>query len=140
VVQTEIGRKQIPLSTKEANLAKYCLAKEERFFRLREVRRMADQIPIRNGMANPFSKDSEEAGRRWTKELPKGKVSVPETVCSREQSFIPETISRFLHPSEPAVHKPIILHADSTTVMKPTTQFYRVSTQNSWVREQSYKL
>nr|CAD7570550.1 unnamed protein product [Timema californicum] len=66
VVQTKIVK--IPFEL-EKDLADYCLIMENQLFSLsqRNVRRMAYQIAVKNGIVNPFSKKNKQAGKKWMK-------------------------------------------------------------------------
>jgi hypothetical protein len=75
---------------------------EERCFRLMEkdVSCMAYQLATRNGTANPFSKDSEQAGKKWMRNFLKRNsqlaVRTPQGLSfARAKSFTPEAVSRF---------------------------------------------
>ncbi|KAJ4430465.1 hypothetical protein ANN_22681 [Periplaneta americana] len=67
VVKTKLGRKQYLPSDLEKDLAEHCILLEERYFGLsqKDLRRSAFQLAEKNGIAHPFSKESESAGRKW---------------------------------------------------------------------------
>ena len=62
VIKTKSGRKPALSPHIEDDLARYCVIMEANYFGLSksDVRRMAYQLAIRNGLRNPFSKNSEK--------------------------------------------------------------------------------
>jgi hypothetical protein len=69
IVKSKIRRKLVLPPAKEIDLADYCLLMEERLFYLaqKEFRHIGYQLAVKKGIANPFPKDSEQAGKKWTR-------------------------------------------------------------------------
>ena len=67
VCSSKIGRKSALPKEIEDELAEYSIIMEERYYGLtrRDVRRMAYQLAVRNGISHPFSEKDEEAGKKW---------------------------------------------------------------------------
>jgi hypothetical protein len=102
VVRTKIGRKPVLPPATETDLAEYCLIMEQRFFGpiQKDVRRMANQLAVGNEMANPFSKDSEQAGKTRVKNFLKTNSQLAVRTLQgpsfeRAKIFTPEAVSRF---------------------------------------------
>jgi hypothetical protein len=66
LVQVNLGRRPILPNHTESELAKYCIEIFARFYGLRrnDVKRMASQLAIRNGIQHPFSLQRKSAGRK----------------------------------------------------------------------------
>ncbi|CAH1997168.1 unnamed protein product [Acanthoscelides obtectus] len=65
----KLGRKPTLTNELEEALVEYALEMERRYFGLRasDVRRLAFQLAIRNGLKHPFSCRSAAAGKKWLK-------------------------------------------------------------------------
>jgi hypothetical protein len=112
VVQIKIGRKPVLPPAMETDLAEYCPIMEQRIFCLMQkvVCRMAHQPAVSNGIANPFSKDIEQAGNKWMRNFLKRNsqpaVRTPQGLSfARANGFTPEAISRFFDISESSMEK-----------------------------------
>lgn len=116
LITTKLGRKSTMAVDIEMDLADYCLQMEQRFFGLsqKDVRRLAFQLALKNGIKTPFSKEKESAGRKWLKNFlrrnPQLSIRTPQGLSlSRAKSFTPEAVARFFDLFEPAME--IIKHS-----------------------------
>lgn len=112
VVNTKLGRKQYLPSDLEKDLAEHCILLEERYFGLsqKDLRRLAFQLAEKNGIAHPFSKKSESAGRKWVKNFlrrnPQLAVRSPQGLSfARAKHFTLEAVAKFFDIYEPAMEK-----------------------------------
>jgi hypothetical protein len=65
LVEVHLGRKPHLPAHLEEELVEYCIAMQERFSGLRssDIRRLCYQWTVRNGLAHPFSRTKESAGK-----------------------------------------------------------------------------
>jgi hypothetical protein len=65
LVQVNLGRRPILTDRMESDVVKYCIQMDTRYYGLRrnDVKRMAFQLAIRNGIQHPFSLQRKSAGK-----------------------------------------------------------------------------
>ncbi|KAJ8968235.1 hypothetical protein NQ317_011351 [Molorchus minor] len=118
IVRTKMGRSPILPEDLEQELVRYCLQMEQKFFGLsrKDVRCMAYQLAIRNNLKNPFSKEKEQAGKKWLKNFMKRhrelSVRTPQGISYvRAKGFTQEAVTKFFGIYEPILEK--IKHSPS---------------------------
>jgi hypothetical protein len=55
----------------ENKLVEYCITMDQRYYGLRcqDIKRMAFQLAIRNGVQHPFNQEKSAAGKKWLRSL-----------------------------------------------------------------------
>lgn len=106
------GRKPVLSTDLENLLVKYCLQMDERFFGLRvsDVKRMAFELAIRNGLRHPFNAISGSAGKKWFRLFLKRhqnlSLRTPQGVsAARVKSFTRENVCKFFDIFENELEK-----------------------------------
>jgi hypothetical protein len=68
-IKTKLGTKHVLPREAENDLAEYCLMMKRKFFGLTvaDVKCLAYQLAVRNGITNQFCKRNEKTGRNWLK-------------------------------------------------------------------------
>jgi hypothetical protein len=71
LVQVHLGRRPILPDHIESELVKYCTAVDARYYGLRrnDVKRMAFQLAIQNGIQHPFSLQRKSAGKNGCRDF-----------------------------------------------------------------------
>ena len=66
VVNLHLGRKTVLASEFENKLVKYCVIMDQSYYGLRhqDIKRMAFQLAITNGLKHPFNQENSEAGKK----------------------------------------------------------------------------
>lgn len=107
-----IGRQPTLPPIIEADLVKYCTIMEDKFYGLttKDVKSMAYQLALRNGIKNKFSQKSQQAGRKWLKNFfhrnPQISIRQPQGLSmARAKGFNPEDVSKFFDFYEPCLQK-----------------------------------
>ncbi|CAH1972182.1 unnamed protein product [Acanthoscelides obtectus] len=100
----KLGRKPTLTNELEEALVEYALEMERRYFGLRasDVRRLAFQLAIRNGLKHPFSCRSAAAGKKWLKSFmsrhPKLSLRKPQGIsAARVEGFTKENVQAFFN-------------------------------------------
>lgn len=102
VVEKKLGRKPVLPINIENDLVKYLLLMESKYYGLtrRDVKRMAYELAVRNGISHPFGEKS-EAGRAWLDHFlhrHKDKLSIRKptgTSYARARGFNVESVNNF---------------------------------------------
>lgn len=104
LVNVSLGRKPVLGETLERELYLYCLEMDNRFYGLRrtDVKIMAFQLAIRNGIKHPFSEKTGSAGKKWLagflRRHPQLCVRVPQGISqARVKGFNPESVATFFN-------------------------------------------
>ncbi|XP_069669360.1 uncharacterized protein [Periplaneta americana] len=112
ILKVRSGRKPVLPPELENMLVKYCLQMDERFFGLRvsDMKRMAFELAIRNGLQHPFSANKGSAGKKWfrlfLKRHPILSLRTPQGVsAARIKSFNPENVAVFFDIYERELEK-----------------------------------
>ncbi|XP_063232742.1 uncharacterized protein LOC134536762 [Bacillus rossius redtenbacheri] len=102
LLEMSSGRKPVLPYELEKLLVKYCMEMEERYFGLTiaDVKRMAFELAIRNGLSHPFNPKKESAGKKWfklfLKRHPELSLRTPQGVsAARVRSFNAENVNAF---------------------------------------------
>ncbi|CAH2011768.1 unnamed protein product [Acanthoscelides obtectus] len=100
----KLDRKPTLTNELEEALVEYALEMERRYFGLRasDVRRLAFQLVIRNGLKHPFSCRSAAAGKKWLKSFmsrhPKLSFRKPQGIsAARVKGFTKENVQAFFN-------------------------------------------
>jgi len=66
LVNVHLGRKTVLLSEFENKLAECCIIMHQSYYGLRhqDIKRMAFQLAIRNGLKHPFNQENSKAGKK----------------------------------------------------------------------------
>lgn len=112
LMEMRSGRKPVLPSELENLLVKYCMQMDERYFGLRiaDVKRMAFELAIRNGLRHPFNLHNASAGKKWFKLFlarhPNLSLRTPQGVSAgRIKSFTPENVAAFFDIYEKELEK-----------------------------------
>nr|CAD7576217.1 unnamed protein product [Timema californicum] len=67
LLNVKLGKKPVLPQVLEEKLVQYCVQMDERFFGLRrsDIKRLAFQLAIQNGLSHPFCLGKEAAGKKW---------------------------------------------------------------------------
>ena len=67
LIAVSIGRKPVLSSELEESLVVYCLEMDRRFYGIGvgDIKRLAYQLALRNGIRHPFSQQTGAAGKKW---------------------------------------------------------------------------
>ena len=102
LVDVNWGRKSVLPSEVENKLAEHCITMDQRYCGLRcqDIKHMAFQLTIRNGLNHPFKEEKSAAGRKWLRSFlkrhPLLSVRAPEGIsAARVKGFTPENVARF---------------------------------------------
>ncbi|CAH1992525.1 unnamed protein product [Acanthoscelides obtectus] len=102
LVSTSLGRKPALTCEMEKMLAEYCIQMEKKFYGLRrqDVKHMAFQLAIRNGLRHPFSQRTGSAGKKWLRGFlarhPELSVYTPQAIsAARVKGFNAESVTQF---------------------------------------------
>lgn len=105
-VATTLGRNTILSKEIEDSLFQYCIDMDRRYFGLTaaDVRRLAYQLAIRNGIPHPFSNDKAAAGEKWLKGFFKRHRNLsmrsPQGIsAARVKAFTPDNVANFFPSS-----------------------------------------
>lgn len=105
-----IGRKPVLTSEMEENLVSYCLEMDRRFYGIgvTDIKRLAYQLAMRNGLHHPFSQETGAAGKKWVKGFfkrhPVLSLRKPQGISkARIKGFTPENVNKFFDLLEPAM-------------------------------------
>jgi hypothetical protein len=108
LINTRLGRKPVLPSNVEEELVSYCLMMEKSFFGLttRDMKRMAFELAIRNGLAHPFSVQQGNAGWKWLRNFicrhPQLTLRKPQaTSAARVKGFTKANVAKFFDIYEP---------------------------------------
>ena len=109
---TKLGRKPALSDELENMLVTYCLDMEKRFYGLTasDIRRLAFQLAIRNGLRHPFSVGKSSAGKKWQrgflKRHPQLSFRKPQGIsAARVKGFTQENCAAFFDLLEQALQK-----------------------------------
>ncbi|KAF5281763.1 hypothetical protein FQR65_LT14558 [Abscondita terminalis] len=112
LIGIKLGRKPALTDELEQALVQYALEMEQRFYGLRasDVRRLAFQLAIRNGLKHPFSARSAVAGKKWLKSFmsrhPQLSFRKPQGIsAARVKGFTRENAQAFLNLLESVMPK-----------------------------------
>ena len=112
LVEVPLGRKPVLSQELEDQLVQYCLAMEEQFYALRskDIRMLAFQLTIRNGLNHPFNLTRASAGKKWLraflKRHPVLSMRTPQGIsAARVKAFTPENVAKFFDIYEPTLGK-----------------------------------
>lgn len=112
VINVPLGRKPVLAPDIEGQLVNYCLIMEKSFYGLtmKDLKRMAFQLAIRNNIKHTFSIDKKTAGRKWLrlflKRHPQLSIRKPQALSmSRIRGFTPENVSAFFSLLKPELVK-----------------------------------
>ncbi|KAJ4430627.1 hypothetical protein ANN_19216 [Periplaneta americana] len=112
ILKMRSGRKPVLPPELENMLVKYCLQMDERFFGLRvsDMKRMAFELAIRNGLQHPFNPNKGSAGKKWfrlfLKRHPNLSLRTPQGVsAARIKSFNPKNVAVFFDIYERELEK-----------------------------------
>jgi len=66
LVNVHLGRKTVLPSELENKLVEYCIIMDQSYYGLRrqDIKRMAFQLAIRNGLKHPFNQENSEVGKK----------------------------------------------------------------------------
>ena len=66
LVNVHLGRKTVTPSELENKLVEYCIIMQQSYYGLRrqDIKRVAFQLAIRNGLKHPFNQENLEAGKK----------------------------------------------------------------------------
>ena len=108
LVNVHLGRRTVLPSELENKLLEYCVVMGQRFNGLRheDIKRMAFQLAIRNGLKRPINQEKSETGRRWLRSFlkrhPVISVKSPERIsAARVKGFTSENVAKFFDICEP---------------------------------------
>lgn len=103
-----LGRKPVLSKELENQLVNYCIGMEERFYALRskDIRSLAFQLALRNGLKHPFNINISSAGKKWLraflKRHPVLSMRTPQGIsAARVKAFTPENVAKFFDIYEP---------------------------------------
>lgn len=106
------GRKPVFPNELEKVLVDYCLEMDRRFFGLSvtDIRRLAFQLALQNGISHTFSQDKGLAGKKWLSSFLKRNSNLtlrkPQGLSkARIKGFTRENVDRFFDLLEPALAK-----------------------------------
>ncbi|KAJ4449784.1 hypothetical protein ANN_01188 [Periplaneta americana] len=128
LLNRKIGRKPVLPEVLENELVNYCMSMENNFYGLtvKDLRRMAFQLAIRNSIKHPFSSTNKAAGRKWMrlflKRHPQLSLRKPQPLSlARIQGFSPENVQKIFSILEPELmkvnHNPLkIYNVDETGI------------------------
>ena len=112
LVAVPIGRRPILSLKLEENLVSYCLEMDRRFYGigLADIKRLAYQLAIKNGLRHPFSHENGAAGKKWLKGFlkrhPNLSIRKPQGISkARIKGFTPENVNKFFALLEPEMQK-----------------------------------
>ena len=112
LVAVPIGRKPVLSPEMENDLVSYCLEMDRRYYgiSIADIKRLAYQIALRNGIQHPFSQKTGAAGKKWLKGFfkrhPTLSLRKPQGISkARIKGFTPENVSKFFDILEPALEK-----------------------------------
>ena len=102
LVNVHLGRRTVLPSELENKLLEYCIIMDQRCYGLRrqDIKRMAFQLAIRNGLKHPLNGEKSETGKRWfrsfLKRHPVISMKTPEGIsAARVKGFTSENAARF---------------------------------------------
>ena len=112
LVSVPLGRKTVLGADLEKELVQYCIEMDARFYglRRRDIKSMAFQLAIRNGIQHPFSVKNKTAGKKWLasflKRHPQLSFRSPQNIShARVKGFNPESVKTFFELYEPEFQK-----------------------------------
>jgi hypothetical protein len=102
IENTRLDRKPVLPYNLEEELVSYCLMVERKFFGLitRDMKRLAFELAIKNGLAHPFSVQQGKAGWKWLRNFmcrhPQLSLRKPQaTSAARVKGFTKENVAKF---------------------------------------------
>lgn len=111
-VAVPLGRRPVLPKFLEEELANYCVLVDQRYFglRRRDIRSLAYQLAIRNGLKHPFSSEKTSAGKKWLRcflrRHPMLSFRKPQSITvARAQAFTRENVNRFFDILKPELEK-----------------------------------
>ncbi|KAI4468483.1 tc5 transposase dna-binding domain [Holotrichia oblita] len=112
LVNVRMGRKPTLPQHLEDLLVKYCVEMDSRFYglRRRDIKKMAFQLAIKNGLNHPFSYRQQCAADKWLKGFLRRHTQLslkkPQgTSFARVKGFSPQNVKRFFEIYEPELLK-----------------------------------
>jgi hypothetical protein len=103
LVNVHLGRRTILPSELQNKLVEYCIIMGQRYYGLRrqDIKRMAFQLAIRNGLKHPFNQEKSAAGKKWLrpslKRYPVLSLRIPEVFSADGvKGFTSDNVERFL--------------------------------------------
>jgi hypothetical protein len=103
-----LGRKPVLSNQLENQLVNYCIAMEKRFCALRskDIRSLAFELALRNGLKHPININTRSAGKKWLQAFLKRhrdlSMRTPQGIsASRVKAFTPENVAKFFDIYEP---------------------------------------
>jgi hypothetical protein len=71
LVDVHLGRRTVLPSELENKLVEYCITMDQRYYGLRcqDIKHMAFQLAIKNGLTHPFNEEKSAAGRKWLRSI-----------------------------------------------------------------------
>jgi hypothetical protein len=74
LVKVHLGRRNVLPSELEYKLLEYCIIMDQRYYGLRrqDIKRMAFQLAIRNGLKHPFNQEKSEVRKKLLQSFLKG--------------------------------------------------------------------
>jgi len=112
LVNVRLGRRTVLPSDLEDKLVEYCITLDQRYYGLRrqDIKSMAFQLAIRNGLQHPFNQEKSTAGKKWLRSFlkrhPVLSLRTPEGIsAARVKGFTSENVARFFDIYESEVGK-----------------------------------
>jgi hypothetical protein len=67
LVNVQLGRRTVVSSELENKLVEYCIIVDQRYYGMRgqDIKYLAFQLAVRNGLKHPFNQEKSTAGRKW---------------------------------------------------------------------------
>ena len=101
LVNVHLGRKTVLPSEFENKRVQFCIIMDQSYYELRrqDIKRMAFQLAIRNGLKHLFNQENSEAGKKWLRSFlqrhPVISVRTPEGIsAARVKGFTSENVAR----------------------------------------------
>jgi hypothetical protein len=71
IVNAHLGGRTVLSSELENKLAEYCITMDQRYYgrRRQDIKHMACQLAIRNGLQHPFNQEKSATGKKWLRSL-----------------------------------------------------------------------
>jgi hypothetical protein len=112
LVNVQLGRRTVLPSEPENKLVEYCITMDQRYCGLRcqDIKLMAFQLAVRNGLQHPFNQDKSAAGKKWLqsffKRYPVLSLRTPEGISAAQvKGFTSENLARVFDVCESEVRK-----------------------------------
>jgi len=112
LVNVYLGRRTILPSELENKLLEYCIITDQSYYGLRrqDIKRMAFQLAIRNGLKHPLNQEKSETWKRWLRSFlkrhPVISVKTPEGISAAQvKGFTSENVAMFFDIYESELRK-----------------------------------